>query len=99
MKLRENCRYSLLVPTSMGLRMTPDAGQPVHSSRNFTLQATSAETNVASISSFLGLPVKVLTAFVKDSPFAQFIKTDLHSRGMDFEGPEIEQGGPWGYRH
>lgn len=98
-RLRQNCKYSLLVPTSMGLRLTPENGQPVHGSDVFKLQATSAETNVASISSYLGLPVKVLTAFVKGSPFARFIKDNLRSRGMDFEGPEVEQGGPWGYRH
>ena len=63
------------------------------------MQATSAETNVASISSFLGLPVKVLTTFVKDSPIAQLIKADLRSRNMDYEGPEVDQGDPWGYRH
>lgn len=97
--LRDNCRYSLLVPTSMGLRLCPDGGQPVHSSDVFRLQATSAETNVASISSYLGLHVKVLTTFVEGSPFAAFIKSDLRSRGMDFEGPEVPQGGPWGYRH
>ena len=97
--LREDCRYSLLVPTSMGLRLCPDNGQPVQSSDVFRLQATSAETNVASISSFLGLPVKVLTAFVDGSPFAAFIKANLRSRGMDFEGPEVPQGGPWGFRH
>jgi len=97
--LKQGCRYALLVPTSMGLRVTPEAGQPVHSSDLLHLQATSAETNVASISSFLGLPVKVLTAFVEGSPFAAFIKSNLRSRGMDFEGPEVPQGGPWGYRH
>ena len=97
--LGKDCRYAMLVPTSMGLRLCPDSGQPVHSSDLFRLQATSAETNVASISSYLGLPVKVLTAFVKDSPFAAFIKANLRSRGMDFEGPEVPQGGPWGYRH
>ena len=63
------------------------------------LQATSAETNVASVSSYLGLPVKVLTTFVKDSPIARFIKDNLAGRHMDYEGPEVEQGGPWGYRH
>jgi 2-dehydro-3-deoxygluconokinase len=63
------------------------------------MYATSAETNVASISSYLGLPVKVLTTFVKGSPIAQFIKSNLKSRNMDFEGPEVEQGDPWGYRH
>ncbi len=98
-QLKNNCKYSLLVPTSIGIRITPVNGQPVHSSSNFMMQATSAETNVASISSYLGLPVKVLTAFVKDSPISRFIKSDLRSRFMDFEGPEIEQGGPWGYRH
>ena len=83
----------------MGLRVTPDAGQPVQSADVLHLQATSAETNVASISSYLGLPVKVLTTFVEGSPFAAFIKSNLRSRGMDFEGPEVPQGGPWGYRH
>ena len=96
---RQGCRYALLVPTSMGLRVTPENGQPVHSSDVFHLQATSAETNVASISSYLGLPVKVLTTFVEGSPFAAFIKANLRSRGMDFEGPDVPQGGPWGYRH
>jgi len=98
-ELKKNCKYALLVPTSMGVRITPVNGQPVHSSSLFEMQATSAETNVASISSFLGLPVKVLTTFVKESPIAQFIKSNLRSRNMDFEGPEIPQGGPWGYRH
>ncbi|MBR6831484.1 MAG: sugar kinase [Tidjanibacter sp.] len=98
-KLKENCKYALVVPTSMGLRITPQNGQPVHSSDLFTLQATSAETNVASIASYLGLPVKVLTTFVKGSPFAHFIKANLRSRHMDYEGVEVEQGGPWGYRH
>lgn len=98
-QLRTDFKYSLLVPTSMGVRITPANGQPVHCSDTFTLYATSAETNVASISSYLGLPVKVLTTFVKGSPVAQFIKSNLKSRNMDFEGPEVEQGDPWGYRH
>jgi len=99
LQLKQNCKYSLLVPTSMGVRITPANGQPVHSSTLFEMQATSAETNVASIASYLGLPVKVLTTFVKGSPVAQFIKSNLKSRHMDYEGPEIDQGGPWGYRH
>ncbi len=99
MELKKNCKYALLVPTSMGVRITPANGQPVHCSDTFKMQATSAETNVASIASYLGLPVKVLTTFVKGSPIAQFIKCNLKSRNMDYEGPEIEQGGPWGYRH
>lgn len=97
--LKKNCRYALLVPTSMGLRVTPENGQPVQCSDVLHLQATSAETNVASIASCLGLPVKVLTTFVKGSPFAAFIKSNLRARGMDFEGPDVPQGGPWGYRH
>ena len=83
----------------MGVRLTPADRQPAHTGGPFTLQATSAETNVASVSSFLGLPVKVLTAFVKGHPFAAFIRADLRGRGMDAEGPEVPQGGPWGYRH
>jgi 2-dehydro-3-deoxygluconokinase len=99
MKLKQNCKYAMLVPTSMGVRITPVNGQPVHSSDTYTMYATSAETNVASISSYLGLPVKVLTTFVKGSPIAQFIKSNLRSRNMDFEGPEVDQGDPWGFRH
>jgi 2-dehydro-3-deoxygluconokinase len=100
MKLKDNYKWSLVVPTSMGIRLTPTAqGQPVHSSDNFQMQATSAETNVASIASCLGLPVKVLTTFVKGSPIAQFIKNNLRHRNMAYEGKEVEQGGPWGFRH
>ncbi|MDP4289664.1 MAG: sugar kinase [Bacteroidota bacterium] len=98
-QLKKDFAYSLLVPTSMGVRITPVNGQPVYCSDTFKMQATSAETNVASIASYLGLPVKVLTTFVKDSPIAQFIKNNLRSRNMDFEGPEVAQGNPWGYRH
>lgn len=92
-------KYSLIVPTSMGLRLTPLDAQPFHCSDTFKMQATSAESNVASVASYLGLPVKVLTAFVKDSPVASFIKNNLGSRRMDFEGPEFEQDHPWGFRH
>lgn len=100
MNLRNNTTWSLVVPTSIGIRLASSrAGQPVESGIGLEMQATSAETNVASISSYLGLPVKVLTTFVKGSPVARFIKGDLRSRGMEFEGPEVEQGGPWGYRH
>lgn len=97
--LRKDCAYALLVPTSMGVRITPLNGQPVHGSNAFFMQATSAETNVASVASYLGLPVKVLTTFVKDSPIARFIKDNLASRRMHYEGKEVKQGGPWGYRH
>ena len=47
MKIRENCKYALVVPTSMGVRITPPNGQPVASANMFMMQATSAETNVA----------------------------------------------------
>ena len=99
MELKKDCKYSLVVPTSMGVRITPEDGQPVQSSSRYIMQATSAESNVASVASHLGLPVKVLSCFVKGSPIAQFIKQNLRARMMDFEGPDIEQGGPWGYRH
>jgi 2-dehydro-3-deoxygluconokinase len=98
-ELRKNYTYALLVPTSMGVRLTPTNGQPVHCSDTFIMQATSAESNVASVSSYLGLPVKVLTTFVKGSPIARFIKDDLASRHIVYEGKEVEQGGPWGFRH
>lgn len=99
LKPKDECKYSMLVPTSIGVRITPINRQPVHISHSFTMQATSAETNVASIASSLGLPVKVLTAFVKGSPIAQFIKNDLASRHMEIDAQEVGQGGPWGYRH
>jgi 2-dehydro-3-deoxygluconokinase len=99
MNLRKNFTWSMVVPTSMGVRITPANGQPVHCSDTFTMYTTSAETNVASVSSYLGLPVKVLTTFVKDSPIARMIKDNLAGRHMVYEGVEVEQGGPWGYRH
>ncbi len=98
-ELRKNCTCSLLIPTSMGVRLTPAEGQPFHCSDTFRMQVTSAESNVASVASYLGLPVKVLTAFVKDSPISRMIKDNLASRHMTYEGREFEQGGPWGYRH
>ena len=55
--LKKDCKYAMLVPTSMGVRITPINGQAVYCSDTFKMQATSAETNVASVSSFLGLPV------------------------------------------
>ena len=97
--VKKDYKYALVVPTSMGVRISPKDGQPVAASDTFFMQATSAETNVASISSYLGLPTHVLTTFVKGSPIAAFIKQNLRSRGMTFEGAEVEQGGPWGYRH
>jgi 2-dehydro-3-deoxygluconokinase len=99
MPLKPDAAYALLVPSSMGVRLTPENGQPFHCADRFTMQVTSAETNVASIASFLGLPVKVLTALVKDSPVARMIRDDLARRHMDVEAVEVPQGDPWGYRH
>jgi 2-dehydro-3-deoxygluconokinase len=99
LKLRSGCLFDLLVPTSMGVRLTPLHGQPFHCSDTFVMQATSAETNVASVPAYLGMKVKVLTTFVKGSPIARFIRDNLASRHMEVEGPEVPQGGPWGYRH
>lgn len=97
--LKPDAAYALLVPTSMGVRLTPESAQPFHSSDRFIMQVTSAETNVASIPSFLGLPVKVLTALVEGSPVARIIRDDLSRRRMDVEAMEVPQGDPWGYRH
>ncbi|MHB1314487.1 MAG: PfkB family carbohydrate kinase [Christensenellales bacterium] len=99
MELRKDFTYSLVVPTSMGVRITPVDRHPIHCSDTFIMHTTSAETNVASIPSYLGLPVKVLTTFVKDSPIAALIKNNLASRHMAYEGREVPQGGPWGCRH
>ena len=91
--------WSLLVPTSMGVRLTPKNRQPVHTARDFAIQVTSAESNAASVASFLGEPVKVLTALVKGSPIARMIADDLARRGMHLEARYLDQGGPWGHRH
>lgn len=98
-ELKKDCRYALLVPTSMGVRITAANGQPMHCGGPMSIQVTSAESNVASVSSYLGLNVKILTKFVKGSPIARMIKDDLASRHMDYEGPDIDQGGAWGFRH
>lgn len=92
MKLREDAQWALVVPTSIGVRITPENRQPVHTSSRYLMHATSAETNVASVSSHLGLPTKVLTRFVEGSPISAFIKADLRSRGMAYEGPDVPAG-------
>lgn len=99
MKFRENSAWALVVPSSMGVRITPVDRQPVHTARTYEMQATSAETNVLGVSASLGLPTKVLTTFVKDSAIAAFIKDELACRHIAYEGPEVAQGDPWGYRH
>nr|WP_108872116.1 sugar kinase [Tessaracoccus timonensis] len=99
MQLHEDAQWALVTPTSMGVRITPENRQPVHYSDHFLMQATSAESNVASVASHLGLPVKVLTNFVEGSPISAFIKANLRARGMTYEGPDVPQGDAWGYRH
>lgn len=97
--LRPDAQTALLTATSMGVRLTPKDGQPFHTATTLEIQVTSAETNVVSVSSFLGLPVKVLTKFVKGSPVSQLIRDNLASRHIQVEGPSVDQGGPWGHRH
>ena len=99
LNLRQNCRYAIACPTSMGVRITPDNRMAVHNSNHFYMQATSAESNVLTVASSLGRECLVLTKFVKGSPIAQFIKSDLRSRNINYEGAEVDQGGPWGFRH
>ena len=99
MILKKDCKYDIMAVTSMGIRITPVNRQPVNVSNLYEMHATSAETNVLNISAALGLKAKVLTKFVKDSPIALYIKGELRKRNIEFEGIDIEQGGPWGYRH
>jgi 2-dehydro-3-deoxygluconokinase len=99
MQLKKDCTYQLVMPTSMGVRITPFDRQPVHTGNLYTMQATSAESNVGNIAASLGMRVKLLTTFVKNSEIAQYIKSELRRRNLEYEGPEVPQGGPWGYRH
>lgn len=99
MQLREDAQWGIVVPTSMGVRLVPENRQPVHTSDRFMVQATSAETNVISVASHLGVPTKVLTNFVAGSPISALIKADLRARGSFYEGPDVPQGDAWGYRH
>ncbi|MBO4406162.1 MAG: sugar kinase [Clostridia bacterium] len=92
-------RYAVASPTSMGLRITPQDRMAVQNSNLFYLQATSAESNVLNVASSLGKECLVLTKFVEGSPMADFIKRQLRARNIRFEGPDVPQGGPWGYRH
>lgn len=99
LNIRENYRYAIACPTSMGVRITPVNRMAVHNSDQFLMQATSAESNVLNVSSSLGNECLVLTKFVKGSPIADFIKAQLRARNIRYEGVDVEQGGPWGYRH
>ena len=99
LKLLENCKYGIAVPTSMGVRITPTGHAPVHTSDTYIMHATSAESNAVNVSSALGIKGLVLTNFVKDSPISYFIKRQLQQRNIDYIGPDITQEDPWGYRH
>lgn len=77
----------------------PAGFQPAGVGNQYVMHSTSAESNVLNVAASLGVRTKVLTRFVKDSPIAAFIKGDLRRRGIEFEGPEVEQEGPWGCRH
>ena len=90
-------KYDLITATSMGVRITPADRQPVGIGNHYTMQATSAESNVLNVSASLGLRTRVLTAFVAGSPIASFIKGELRRRNIGYEGPEVEQGGKWGF--
>ena len=99
LSLRKDAKFALSTATSMGVRLTPPDGQPFHTATTLQLQVTSAETNVVSVSSYLGLPVKVLSKFVEGSPVSRLILDNLASRHITVEGPSVPQGDPWGYRH
>ena len=97
--MRETYTYAIASPTSMGLRITPQDRMAVHNSNLFYLQATSAESNVLNVASSLGKECLALTKFVAGSPMAAFIKGQLRARNIRYEGLDVPQGGPWGYRH
>lgn len=92
-------KYALACPTSMGVRITPESRQAVHTSNLYMMQSTSAETNVLNIASSLGFPCVALTKFVEGSPVSLFIQHELRGRNIAYEGVSVPQGGPWGYRH
>ena len=99
LNLRPNYRYAVACPTSMGVRITPENRMAVHNSNIFRMQATSAETNVLNVASSLGRECLALTRFVKGSPIAAFIKSELRRRNINYAGREEAPDGPWGVRH
>ena len=56
-------------------------------------------STTATCSTCRRLPCLALTKFVEGSPVAKFIKSELKGRGSSYEGIDVPQGGPWGYRH
>ncbi|MBR7063116.1 MAG: sugar kinase [Clostridia bacterium] len=99
LNIRADARYDIVTVSSMGVRLTPANRQPVEAGGPFELQSTSAETNVLNVSASLGRRTLVLTRFVEGSAIASYIKGELRKRNIEYTGPEIPQGGPWGYRH
>ena len=99
MELKADAKYALVTVTSIGVRIAPVNRGSVHTANLFEMQATSAETNVLNVAASLGMPVLALTRFVAESPIALFLKGELRRRSIAFEGPDVPQGGPWGYRH
>ena len=93
LQIKKNARYALACVTSMGVRITPADRMAVHNSNQFTMQATSAETNVLNVASSLGRPCLAMTKFVEGSPVAAFIKAQLRARNIFFEGLDVPQGG------
>jgi len=92
-------RYAIACPTSMGIRLTPVNRESVHLSKQYIMQATSAESNVLNVSASLGCTCLALTKFVEGSPVSTFIQSELRARNIHYEGLSIPQEGPWGYRH
>ena len=92
-------RYDLVCLTSMGVRLMPEVAMPIHTMNHFYLQATSAETNVLNVAASLGRSCLALTKFVDKSPVARIIQNQLRQRNISYRGLQVEQGGPWGFRH
>ena len=89
MNIRKDCKYAIACPTSMGVRITPEDRMAVHNSNRFYLQSTSAESNVLNVAASLGHECLVLTRFVKGSPIAAFIQSQLRARNIRYEGFNI----------
>ncbi|MDR3050538.1 MAG: sugar kinase [Oscillospiraceae bacterium] len=99
MTCKQDAQTDLITLSSVGVRIAPVARGSVHTGNLYEMQATSAETNVLSVGAALGLSARVLTRFVAGSPIALWIRSDLRRRGIVCEGPDVPQGGPWGFRH
>ena len=55
MQLKQNAKYAIVAPTSMGVRITPKDRQPVQISHDYVMYATSAESNVLNVAASLGM--------------------------------------------